>query len=95
MRLTRGLGIVSQEVWLGNDELVNMYEKRLGEANYMMFKLARTNNRGDGEPSVPHFSSGKMTTKYLVVWVALENVCCSCSAYHRPFCVLRQNGILF
>jgi hypothetical protein len=40
---------LSQEVWLGNDELVNMYEKRLGDANYMLFKLARTNNRGDGE----------------------------------------------
>jgi hypothetical protein len=26
-----------------------MYEKRLGDANYMLFKLARTNNRGDGE----------------------------------------------
>jgi hypothetical protein len=28
-----------------------MYEKRLGDANYSLFKLARTNNRGDGEPS--------------------------------------------
>lgn len=37
-----------QEVWLGNDELVGMYEKRLGDAGYMCFKLARTNNRGDG-----------------------------------------------
>ena len=41
-----------QEVWLGNDELVNMYEKRLGDANYTVFKLARTNNRGDGEFSI-------------------------------------------
>lgn len=37
---------------MGNDELVNMYEKRLGDANYTLFKLARTNNRGDGEPSL-------------------------------------------
>jgi hypothetical protein len=44
--------IFSQEVWLGNDELVNMYEKRLGDANYTLFKLARTNNRGDGELSL-------------------------------------------
>jgi hypothetical protein len=33
---------------LGNEELVNMYEKRLGDAGYLNFKLARTNNRGDG-----------------------------------------------
>jgi hypothetical protein len=38
-------------VWLGNDELVHMYQKRLGDANYSLFKLARTNNRGDGELS--------------------------------------------
>ncbi|VAH03575.1 unnamed protein product [Triticum turgidum subsp. durum] len=44
--------ICLQEVWLGNDELVNMYEKRLGDANYTLFKLARTNNRGDGITSV-------------------------------------------
>lgn len=25
-----------------------MYEKRLGDAGYISFKLARTNNRGDG-----------------------------------------------
>lgn len=25
-----------------------MYEKRLGDAGYKNFKLARTNNRGDG-----------------------------------------------
>jgi hypothetical protein len=25
-----------------------MYEKRLGDAGYLNFKLARTNNRGDG-----------------------------------------------
>ncbi|CAD5175950.1 unnamed protein product [Musa acuminata subsp. malaccensis] len=36
------------EVWLGNEELVDMYEKRLGDAGYISFKLARTNNRGDG-----------------------------------------------
>jgi hypothetical protein len=37
-----------QEVWLGNEELVDMYEKRLGDAGYISFKLARANNRGDG-----------------------------------------------
>lgn len=41
------IGIV-QEFWVGNDELVNMYEKRLGDAGYIHFKLGRTNNRGDG-----------------------------------------------
>ncbi|XP_020577897.1 uncharacterized calcium-binding protein At1g02270 [Phalaenopsis equestris] len=40
--------ICLQEVWLGNDELVEMYEKRLGDAGYTSFKLPRTNNRGDG-----------------------------------------------
>ncbi|KAG0474320.1 hypothetical protein HPP92_014006 [Vanilla planifolia] len=40
--------ICLQEVWLGNDELVEMYEKRLGDAGYAIVKLARTNNRGDG-----------------------------------------------
>lgn len=33
---------------MGNEELVDMYEKRLGDAGYVSFKLARTNNRGDG-----------------------------------------------
>lgn len=40
--------ICLQEFWVGNEELVNMYEKRLGDAGYLNFKLARTNNRGDG-----------------------------------------------
>ncbi|XP_074588235.1 putative calcium-binding protein At1g02270 isoform X2 [Curcuma longa] len=40
--------ICLQEVWLGNEELVDMYEKRLGDAGYISFKLPRTNNRGDG-----------------------------------------------
>ncbi|XP_072958107.1 uncharacterized calcium-binding protein At1g02270-like isoform X3 [Typha angustifolia] len=46
--------ICLQEVWLGNDELVNMYEKRLGDAGYISFKLARTNNRGDGLLTAVH-----------------------------------------
>lgn len=46
--------ICLQEVWLGNDELVDMYQKRLGDANYMLFKLARTNNRGDGLLTAVH-----------------------------------------
>jgi len=41
----------AQEFWVGNEELVNMYEKRLGSAGYITFKLARTNNRGDGRSS--------------------------------------------
>ncbi|RZC73895.1 hypothetical protein C5167_049379 [Papaver somniferum] len=40
--------ICLQEFWVGNEELVEMYEKRLGNAGYTSFKLARTNNRGDG-----------------------------------------------
>ncbi|GAB2249651.1 hypothetical protein Droror1_Dr00013010 [Drosera rotundifolia] len=40
--------ICLQEFWVGNDELVCMYEKRLGDAGYVNFILARTNNRGDG-----------------------------------------------
>lgn len=38
-----------QEFWVGNEELVNIYEKRLADAGYISFKLARTNNRGDGK----------------------------------------------
>uniref|UniRef100_A0A7N0TCG6 EF-hand domain-containing protein n=1 Tax=Kalanchoe fedtschenkoi TaxID=63787 RepID=A0A7N0TCG6_KALFE len=40
--------ICLQEFWVGNEELVSMYEKRLGDCGYVTFKLARTNNRGDG-----------------------------------------------
>ncbi|KAF2299547.1 hypothetical protein GH714_032491 [Hevea brasiliensis] len=42
------LAEMTKEFWLGNEELVNMYEKRLGDAGYVNFQLARTNNRGDG-----------------------------------------------
>jgi len=52
--------LLSQEFWVGNEELVNLYEKRLGDAGYVSFKLGRTNNRGDGTiisyalcPSIP------------------------------------------
>lgn len=38
----------AQEFWVGNEELVNLYERRLGHAGYVLFKLGRTNNRGDG-----------------------------------------------
>lgn len=38
-----------QEFWVGNEELVDLYDKALGEAGYITFKLARTNNRGDGK----------------------------------------------
>ncbi|KAK8630869.1 hypothetical protein V6N13_079640 [Hibiscus sabdariffa] len=40
--------ICLQEFWVGNEELVQMYERRLGAARYDTFTLARTNNRGDG-----------------------------------------------
>ncbi|CAL8128232.1 unnamed protein product [Prunus armeniaca] len=40
--------ICLQEFWVGNEELVKIYEKRLGDAGYVNFQLARTNNRGDG-----------------------------------------------
>ncbi|KAG2260497.1 hypothetical protein Bca52824_079791 [Brassica carinata] len=40
--------ICLQEVWVGNEELVNMYHDRLGSAGYSIFQLARTNRRGDG-----------------------------------------------
>ncbi|XP_058213068.1 uncharacterized calcium-binding protein At1g02270-like isoform X1 [Rhododendron vialii] len=40
--------ICLQEFWVQNEELVRMYEKRLGDAGYQTFKLPRTNNRGDG-----------------------------------------------
>ncbi|XP_068635046.1 uncharacterized calcium-binding protein At1g02270-like isoform X2 [Aristolochia californica] len=46
--------ICLQEFWVGNQELVDMYEKRLGEAGYINFKLARTNNRGDGLLTAVH-----------------------------------------
>ncbi|KAJ7963389.1 Calcium-binding endonuclease/exonuclease/phosphatase family [Quillaja saponaria] len=40
--------ICLQEFWVGNEELVQMYLERLGDAGYRSFKIARTNNRGDG-----------------------------------------------
>ncbi|XP_051142690.1 uncharacterized calcium-binding protein At1g02270-like isoform X1 [Andrographis paniculata] len=40
--------ICLQEFWVMNEELVGIYDKRLGDAGYISFKLARTNNRGDG-----------------------------------------------
>ncbi|EOY23736.1 hypothetical protein QUC31_008415 [Theobroma cacao] len=46
--------ICLQEFWVGNEELVNMYEKRLGDAGYLNFKLGRTNNRGDGLLTAVH-----------------------------------------
>ncbi|KAK8513153.1 hypothetical protein V6N13_032403 [Hibiscus sabdariffa] len=46
--------ICLQEFWVGNEELVNMYERRLGDAGYLNFKLGRTNNRGDGLLTAVH-----------------------------------------
>ncbi|KAJ7517228.1 hypothetical protein O6H91_21G015000 [Diphasiastrum complanatum] len=40
--------ICLQEFWLGNNELVRLYEQQLGSVGYEMFQLARTNNKGDG-----------------------------------------------
>lgn len=42
------MGGFVQELWVGNEELVNLYEKGFGDAGYVTFKLGRTNNRGDG-----------------------------------------------
>ncbi|KAJ9680976.1 hypothetical protein PVL29_020070 [Vitis rotundifolia] len=39
--------ICLQEFWVGNEELVHMYQKRLEDAGCITFQLARTNNRGD------------------------------------------------
>ncbi|KAL0750113.1 hypothetical protein Bca101_032116 [Brassica carinata] len=44
--------ICLQEFWVGNEELVSLYEKRLGDAGYLCYKLGRTNNRGDGKDSL-------------------------------------------
>ncbi|WVY91614.1 hypothetical protein V8G54_037128 [Vigna mungo] len=41
--------ICLQEFWIGNKELVDLYDKRLGDTGYINFKLARTNNRGDAQ----------------------------------------------
>ncbi|KAF5731319.1 hypothetical protein HS088_TW19G00927 [Tripterygium wilfordii] len=46
--------ICLQEFWLGNQELVSIYERRLGDAGYIIFKLGRTNNRGDGLLTAVH-----------------------------------------
>ncbi|KAM7499847.1 hypothetical protein LguiA_024261 [Lonicera macranthoides] len=46
--------ICLQEFWVANEELVNLYKKRLGDAGYINFKLARTNNRGDGLLTAVH-----------------------------------------
>uniref|UniRef100_A0A2P2LNP4 Carbon catabolite repressor protein n=1 Tax=Rhizophora mucronata TaxID=61149 RepID=A0A2P2LNP4_RHIMU len=46
--------ICLQEFWVGNEELVRMYQGRLGDAAYMTFQLARTNNRGDGLLTAVH-----------------------------------------
>ncbi|KAK9145898.1 hypothetical protein Sjap_005801 [Stephania japonica] len=46
--------ICLQEFWVGNEELVQIYEKGLGDAGYINFKLARTNNRGDGLLTAVH-----------------------------------------
>ncbi|KAI3756984.1 hypothetical protein L6452_04517 [Arctium lappa] len=40
--------ICLQEFWVDNEELVEMYDTRLGDAGYINFKLPRTNGRGDG-----------------------------------------------
>eukprot|EP00897_Mesotaenium_endlicherianum_P007144 jgi/Mesen1/6458/ME000033S05748 len=37
-----------QEFWIGNEELVKLYDEKLRAEGYDTYKLARTNNRGDG-----------------------------------------------
>ncbi|KAG8663671.1 uncharacterized calcium-binding protein At1g02270 isoform X2 [Manihot esculenta] len=46
--------ICLQEFWVGNEELVHMYQERLGNAGYATFQLSRTNNRGDGLLTAVH-----------------------------------------
>ncbi|GJV20859.1 uncharacterized calcium-binding protein-like protein isoform X1 [Tanacetum coccineum] len=46
--------ICLQEFWVGNQELVNLYHTRLADAGYIIFNLARTNNRGDGLLTAVH-----------------------------------------
>jgi hypothetical protein len=42
-----------------------MYEKRLGDAGYLNFKLARTNNRGDGR---------YLSSSSLILYFSLESL---------------------
>ncbi|KAL8255453.1 hypothetical protein R6Q59_030520 [Mikania micrantha] len=46
--------ICLQEFWVENEELVEMYDTKLGDAGYINFKLPRTNNRGDGLLTAVH-----------------------------------------
>ncbi|KAM0039218.1 putative EF-hand domain, endonuclease/exonuclease/phosphatase, EF-hand domain pair [Helianthus debilis subsp. tardiflorus] len=46
--------ICLQEFWVDNEELVDMYDTKLGDAGYVSFKLPRTNNRGDGLLTAVH-----------------------------------------
>lgn len=47
--LLKGSSIIClQEFWLGNKELVHLYEESLVRAGYDTFMLARTSDRGDG-----------------------------------------------
>ncbi|XP_059627772.1 uncharacterized calcium-binding protein At1g02270-like isoform X2 [Cornus florida] len=46
--------ICLQEFWVRNEELVRMYENGLKDAGYVTYRLARTNNRGDGLLTAVH-----------------------------------------
>nr|ABR16038.1 unknown [Picea sitchensis] len=46
--LERSSVICLQEFWVRNEELVEMYEQKFHDAGYEIYKLGRTNNRGDG-----------------------------------------------
>ncbi|GJV58104.1 uncharacterized calcium-binding protein isoform X2 [Tanacetum coccineum] len=46
--------LIHEEFWVDNEELVDMYDTRLGDAGYVNFKLPRTNNRGDGLLTAVH-----------------------------------------
>ncbi|RXH95316.1 hypothetical protein DVH24_025000 [Malus domestica] len=57
--------ICLQEFWVGNEELVNIYEKKLGDAGYINLKLGRTNNRGDGLLTAVHKDYFRVVYKIL------------------------------
>lgn len=75
---------------MGNDELVDMYDKRLGDAGYLTFKLARTNNRGDGMLSLlSSYSFGYILLGiYIVCNVSLTYLNMGCCMHRIGFCPL-------
>lgn len=72
MRLFIDVIRLIQEFWVGNEELVNMYDTRLGDAGYINFKLARTNNRGDGELLVSYYHQAISSLCFLMIAVSVS-----------------------